>query len=365
MKKTLLVSLAAFLLITRSVPADTAQTLPQGMGRMYAAPTFFFVPGHYDNDMIYNPYGPGEGRTVGGNLGLAAEYGILDWWTVALRWAPGWNFASTIDLNNTSSSGGHTYADGNEYSANGVADIQLGFRFLLAGENAPVKSSAFRVSAAPGFKIPLSGPDFKSEYARFNKNIRDYFVAYGVYDQIPGGTVPVPRYGRYFMANLDKHVWSFSFRFNVDYVFGENFYLGFHTEFEKYISSLDANAYSFEWAGSPEGARVDFGYKLAFELEPVYVKMSGRNMFTLGLPLTVTTMPPVVATYENRRVTFLERQFLFGIMPRVSYMTYLGPLPVELELNYNLPVMGRNYAAQNSVTLLFKVYFGIPGAMKK
>ncbi|MDR0601246.1 MAG: hypothetical protein LBG42_02590 [Treponema sp.] len=364
MKKTLLISLAASVLITRFAAADTAQTLPQGMGRVYIAPTFFFAPGHYDNDMVYSSYRSGEGRTMGGNLGFAAEYGIFDWWTLAFRWAPGWNFASKIDLDNTASSGGHTYRDGNEYSADGFADIQFGFRFLLAGENAPLKSSTIRVSAAPGFKIPLPGPDFRSEYARFNKNIRDYFVAYGIYDQIPGGTIPTARYGKYIMANIDKHVWSLSFRFNVDYVFSENFYLGFYTEFEKYISNLSANAYSFEWAGSPDGALIDFGYKLAFELEPVYIKKFGRNMLTLGLPLTVTTLPPVSATYENKRTTFLERQFLFGIMPRLSYMTYLGPLPVETEVNYNLPVMGKNYAAQHSVTLLFKVYFGIPGAMK-
>jgi hypothetical protein len=358
MKKILIFTIAA-LFCAGAALADTAQTMPKGTGRVYVAPTFFFVPGTYDGLGSYNAYEDGKGRVTGGNLGFAVEYGILDWCTIAFRWAPGWNFASTVDLDNSVTASGITYTDRNEYNVNGVADIDLGVRFLIVGEKAPVKSEIIRVSFAPGVKIPLPGPDFESQYASYTSNIKEYFnkAAASVYT---GQTPEDPASGIYTVGSLDRHAFGIGGRFNADYIFSENLYIGFFTEFTRYLTTIPAKKYGFEYGGSLDGSSVDFSSKLTFEMEPVYTRFFGSNMLTVGLPFTVNMAPPVVAKYEGRTMEILGDQMLFSMMPRIGYLFFAGPMPMEVELDYTLPIYGKNYAAQHALTLLLKVYFGLP-----
>ena len=153
---------------TMAAFADTASVLPARVGRVYIAPTYTFSTGQWKGTS-YDKYGSGEGAMKAFNLGLAAEFGILDWITLAARWAPGWNVVSTVDKKGdlakmaALSPFGVTVPPDSDYNVNGVADLQLGVKFLVVGNNAPVESSTMRFSVAPGFMIPLPGADLDDE----------------------------------------------------------------------------------------------------------------------------------------------------------------------------------------------------------
>ena len=87
----LLVTVASFAF------ADDALVLPKGVLRTYVTGAYGFATSYYDQD--------GEKQDMAGlyegykiiNLGGALEFGVTDWVSAAVQWAPGWNLWSEFD----------------------------------------------------------------------------------------------------------------------------------------------------------------------------------------------------------------------------------------------------------------------------
>ncbi|MDR2144235.1 MAG: hypothetical protein LBP29_07690, partial [Treponema sp.] len=89
MKKIIALGLVCFLCGTAFVSGDDAKVMPGRVGRIYFAPSFGFANGAYDEDGKYETYDSGEGAMKLFNLGFALEYGVINWVTAAVQWAPG------------------------------------------------------------------------------------------------------------------------------------------------------------------------------------------------------------------------------------------------------------------------------------
>jgi hypothetical protein len=341
---------------TMAAFADTAYVLPAKVGRVYIAPTYTFSTGRWDGTS-YDKYGSGEGAMKAFNLGFATEFGVLDWITLAARWAPGWNVVSTVDKKGDLAALGKlsplgvTVPPDSDYNVNGVADLQLGVKFLVVGNNAPVESSTMRFSVAPGFTIPLPGADFKDQ-------ARDRMKG----DDVTG-------------ANIDKHVFGFGGRVNYDYVFTPSFYLGLCGEFTfypvkttrskdglEYYLTEEANALipvaSFQTPNP--NSKIDYGYKLMFEVEPHFdYPIADGFVLGAGLPMTITTSPAV--KYDGHEGD-VGNHYLFAMKPLVSMMFTNLPIPVQVEMDYTIPVFGKNEQVVHALTLLVKVFYALPGA---
>jgi hypothetical protein len=174
-----------------AVFGDDAKTMPKMVGRLWLAPTFVFAPGEYDTDGNYKGYGSGDGAVKMLNLGFALEYGVIDWITAAIQWAPGVTVWSDMDGKVPISM---TAMSDSSVNLNGVADLFVGAKVQIAGEKAPLKTDRLRLAIGPGVKIPLPGQDFEDQLANANK--KDTVTA----------------------LNLDKHVFGFGARVYFDYI---------------------------------------------------------------------------------------------------------------------------------------------------
>jgi hypothetical protein len=107
-------------------------------------------------------------------------------------------------------------------------------------------------------------------------------------------------------------------------------------------------------------SKIDYGYKLMFEVEPHFdYPIAEGFVLGAGLPMTITTSPAV--KYDGHEGA-VGNQYLFTMMPLVSMMFTSLPIPVQVELDYKVPVFGKNEQAVHSLTLLVKVFYALPGA---
>jgi hypothetical protein len=358
MKKILIPVWFCFFVVPALVFAENAEVLPSRTGRVYAAPTFAFVNGGFDQDGEYWKYDDEGGSLMALNLGFAAEYGILDWLTASLQWAPGWTPWSVVD---------HSLP--NEVNVNGLADIFAGMKLQLIGKNAPVKAGWLRLALAPGIKIPLPGPDFTEEAQK---------IADG-----DAGSI----------GNQDKHVLGAGGRGYLDVIFTEYFFINLYGEFIYYPlkgkledSGLDGyeiaakiNSSKKTIGNAIEAGGVYYGYDLTFEAEPVFTLPLGRGVsFSAGLPfnykqspgkrydLTVThTGDPNKDKLIDSTETGIREQLnegstaLFSIKPNASIFFTALKVPIEFKLSYSVPLLGKNEGAAQSLTLQAKLYFRI------
>ncbi|MDR1747688.1 MAG: hypothetical protein LBR47_01345 [Spirochaetaceae bacterium] len=312
MKKVWLLIAAGIICVGTMAFAEDAKVLPARVGRLTIAPAFAFANDVYDTDGKSQSLS-GSGALKAFNLGFALEYGIIDWITAAVQWAPGWNIWSDVELENPFT--------GKDLDAtiNGVYDIFLGAKLQIVGENAPVKSSMFRAAVAPGVIIPLPGVDVGEELIAGLQG--KTFVA----------------------ANIDRHVFGFGARGYFDYLISELFYINLYTE---YI------AFPIENSDTKE----TYGWQLTFELEP-HFDINIVNGITLGAGIPVNFRMTPDTKFDGVKQD--DDSYILAIKPNISCFITTLPLPLELELGYSLPLAGKNERATNSLSLLVKLYLKI------
>jgi hypothetical protein len=356
MKKILFLSLV-LILAAGAVFGDDAKAMPKMVGRLWLAPTFAFASGGYDTDGNYKSYGSGEGSVKFLNLGFALEYGIIDWITAAVQWAPGVNVWSEMD-NAT------LKANGSSVNLNGVADLFVGAKVQIAGEKAPLKTDRLRFAIGPGVKIPLPGQDFDAQITNFQN----------------GDTVTA--------SNLDTHVLGAGARLYFDYIFNEHFFINLYNEtifypiegdvkkagFSEYRDFFTAKmtGVAMSLGGADADAKVKYGYDLTFELEPVFSTSLGSGItFTAGLPLNYVFTPAksysvsgtvADAMIEDALNDAAKPTHMFKVKPNISFFFTNWFLPTDIGLTYGIPVWGQNTLARHEITLKVKLYFALPGA---
>ena len=368
MKKSFATVLVLSFCTVMHINAEDAKVMPLRVGRIYLAPTLGFANGKFDSDGRYDSYSSGEGSKKLFNLGLVAEYGITDWISGAIQWAPGWNVWSDVDKNLGSKS---------DVNINGVADLFVGAKVQIIGEKAPVKTDMFRLSLAPGLKIPMPGSGFEEQAKNIGKN-----------DPVTA-------------ANIDKHVLGTGVRFFFDYIINDNFFINLYSEFLLYPVKGDLKKSGLEGYGVAAAVfpasvpgfggkkivasgTVNYGYDLTFELEPVFsMPMAEGTTFAAGLPfnfkltpgkdydITYTNdfktlanaMPPVAKQIKQNvegNLTGEDPTYFFSIKPNVSMFFRGWTLPTELKLLYSVPVAGKNNVdAMHSLTFQVRLYFKI------
>jgi hypothetical protein len=387
MKKLLTVSLILLTLGSMAF-AEDAKVMPMMVGRVYFAPTFAFALGGYDNGGSYKSLGSGEGSLKALNLGFALEYGVINWITAALQWAPGWTVWSDVDkeVPYTKNMATNTLVNSDSsVNGNGPADIFLGAKIQIIGEKALVKSTMFRFAVGPGVKIPLPATDMNEQLENAAKD-----------DDVTA-------------ANGDYHVFGTGVRIYFDYIINEHFFINLYNETLFYPVKGDLrNSNYAEYApiGIPASmintlsggqlnyepdVDVNYGYDLSFEAEGVYTTPLAQGItLSAGLPVNYKFTPghkysvdypevpaALVAGLSGatggaissadavRGMFVIEDQdptHLLTVKPNVSVFITKTPMPLEFKLTYAAPVWGKNIEqARHSVSLQARLYFALPG----
>ncbi|AEJ18900.1 hypothetical protein [Gracilinema caldarium] len=318
MRKIITLVIIALFITGSMVFASDALVLPAHVGRVYVTNSYAFANGAYDQDGKYESYESGEGAFKAYNLGFALEYGVNDWISAAIQWAPGWNLWSDMDMPSL------------DANINGVYDIFVGAKIQILGEKAPVQDSRFRFAVAPGVKIPLPATDMEEQFKNAMK----------------GDAVTV--------ANLDKHLFAVGGRLYFDYIINKLFFANLYSELVYYPTEGKVSESSLSLY-NPTKDKINYGYKLTLEAEPHFETLIDQGLkMSAGLPITYITTPDVKIDGDKVKDT-ATASLTLGPNASIFFLNTL--LPVELQLGYTFPVYGKNTSATQALTLQAKVYF--------
>ncbi|HRY73031.1 MAG TPA: hypothetical protein P5165_07395 [Spirochaetia bacterium] len=311
---------AVLLLVALALPvfADDAQTLPAGVLRTYITTAYAF------GDQGFNPDGDKvdamELKAL--NLGTAIEYGVNDWISAGIQWAPGWNVWSETD---------YALGAGNTGLVNGIYDLFVGAKIQVVGSKAPISNDKVRFAVTPGVKIPLGGADFTKEY-----------------ENILAGEDAI-------ISDPDKHAWAVGGRASFDYVINEMFFANLFCEYIKYFEVKDALV-SPTPAALEDLAKADYayGYTLKLEAEPHFETPLGGGKLGIGVPVSYSMWP--ATEKDGVEMAAKPEGYSLSISPSASYFFMAGPLPLEVKLGYTLPLMGESTPAYNTAVFQLKSY---------
>jgi hypothetical protein len=308
--------------------ADDALVLPKGVLRTYITGAYAFANQGWDEngdkeDLTDATFGDISNRLF--NVGGAVEFGVIDWISAAVQWAPGWNVWSALPDAN---------APADKATANGPADIFAGAKIQIVGENAPVANETLRVAFAPGVKIPLPGPDFADENT--SAGAGDAWII-----QTP-----------------DKHVLGLGGRAYFDYVVNEMIYVNLYSEFIYYTGTVKREDKSYaDWVAvnlfAQPNADVSFGYDLTIEAEPHFEMMMGGSRLGIGLPVTFNMTPEL--EFDDAAQADTD-SYLLSVSPNVSLFLMKFFIPIEFKVGYTLPLVGKNADARNIIVFQVKSY---------
>jgi hypothetical protein len=314
MKKALFVLILAALVFPAF--ADDALVLPKGVLRVYLAPNYGFGNTAWDKD--------GEKSDISDdgisffNLGLAFEYGINDWVTAAVQWAPGWNITSSL--------GSDALEDAKLGS---FFDLFVGAKMQIVGPKAPVQKTNMRFAIAPGIKIPMPAADMEEEV-----------------DNLMAGD-------EFIYAELEKHAVGIGARLYFDYIVNPVFFVNLFSEFIYY---LETEKESIAFTPAPTAVKADYkyGYDWTLEVEPQFaLPLSNGIIVKGGLPLTYKMTPDLEV---NGNKIDDSGSTIFSIGPNASLFFTKSAVPFELKLQYRMPLFGTNTYAIQNIALQGKVY---------
>lgn len=328
MKKALL-GLFMLALVLPAVFADDALVMPAKVIRTYITGAYASITKAYDND--------GKAQDIGNdvtvvNLGAAVEYGVTDWITGAVQWAPGYNVYSKIKNQDKAS-----LAD--------AADLFVGAKLQIVGPKAPVQNESIRFAVAPGVKIPLSSPDWAKQYSNLTS-------------------------GSTFLAQAaDRHTLGVGGRAYFDYVINEMFFLNLYSQFIFYPSTVKVKDSGVQANATVAGVQtiiptydptLKYGYDLTLEFEPHFSTMLSDGLeLSAGLPLTYEMIPATTLAGDTvSAVAFAADpdKNILTIGPNASLFFQKTFLPIEIKAGYMLPLMGKNNEATNTIVLQLKAY---------
>jgi len=316
------------LALAAAVFADDALVLPKGVLRTYLTGAYAFASEEWKTGDKVDIAGF---DTLGAfNLGGAVEFGVIDWISAALQWAPGWSIWSATE-NGT--------PPFDKLQVNGPYNVFAGAKIQVIGPNAPVANEMIRLAAAAGVKIPVETAD--AAYWQ-----EQYLAGPG-----GGGTEWVSSYN-------DKPLWGLGARAYFDYVLNKMFYFNLYSEFIYYLGTVKRNEVSVaDWGavfGGATNSDVSFGYDLTVEAEPHFETMFGNGMrLGVGLPVTYSMSPEIKR--DDVAVSDTD-SYLLTVSPNVSLFLTKFIIPTEIKVGYTLPLVGKNAYATNTVVVQLKTY---------
>lgn len=302
--------------------ADDALVLPKGVIRTYITGAFAFATSGWDENGDKQDLDPMNYRFI--NVGAAVEFGVTDWISAAVQWAPGWNiWTSFYDAS----------APADKATVNGPADIFAGAKIQVIGENAPVANDMIRLAFAPGVKIPLPAPDWQEQLT--NQAAGDKWI----------------------LMTPDKHTLGVGARAYFDYVVNEMFYINLYGEFIYFPMTVKLDTVSFlDWYAVQLGAPNDdigYGYDLTLEAEPHYEVFVDGIRIGVALPVTFVRTPEIKV---NDTAQADSDAYSLSVSPNVSAFLTEFPVPLEFKVGYTLPLIGKNADVRNIVVLQVKAY---------
>lgn len=343
MVKTAL-ALLFVLLVSSFAVADDAILLPKGVFRARVIPSYSMTDKSFDKDgKKVATSAEGSVTAISG----AFELGLADPLTLGFKWAPGYYAAS--DFSNAP-------AGFDKLVFKGPADLEIGAKLQVLGSKGLVKNDMARLAITAGGIVPLDSYDANDEWTNFQKG--DAFRAYSTSSHQSVG---------------------FGFKADGDYKINDMFFLNLHGEAKYYLAkeSLSfttiathygtiaalapsaglATAVAYADANVPlTKTKADPVIETTYEFEPhAAIPLGGSTTLNVGVPVTYAMNLATQSTYNSVK-TDIKATNILTVGPNVSLFTLIGPLPVEVQAQYSLPLMGELENATSTLSLQLKIF---------
>ena len=383
MKKLLLTVLV--LLLSFVLFADDALVLPKSILRTTIAGSYISSDKEFDCD--------GNAQDIFEtslyNFGTAVEYGVNDWITAAVQWAPGYNFGSEI---------GDT-----PYTIDGSFGFFVGAKFQIVGDKAPVGSRYFRFAVAPGIVIPSSfGYDIKKSAKNAATNELLYtcvtasIEAQKIEAILPTLSEEEQAIYQELLAELkmiaqttgvaadaiepqdvnfpaDNKTVALGARFYLDWVPNDSFFFNVYSEIMRYLptdasNDLRARANNNiidrlnatpvgQMLVAEEGLKkiedVDYGWNITFAIEPHFSFPVGDvDSFNLSLPIIYNGKSE--CKWDDIEVG--QGSYTISMNPTIGFDFFSCPLPLGFSIGFGFPCIGENAQINKVITLQVKPY---------
>jgi hypothetical protein len=332
--------------------ADDAIVLPKGVFRLRAIPSYSMT------DKAYDSQGDLEASIADGGVTALSgtfELGIVDPVTFGVRWAPGYYLSSDF-----------TTAGYEKMAYTGPADLEIGMKIQALGSQGFAKSDKFRLAFTPGVGIPLDSYDAQAEWK--NKLAGDDFRASSSsgHQSLYFGFKADADYliDSVFSLNLHGQALYFNPNESLQFLTIATYWGAYQKAYAGYLASApgDTAGAATYAAGQAQAyspmteTKTEYGVETMFEFEPrAALPIGSAATLNLGLPLTYLYNLGDKVTYNGKTTTQDDETFL-AIGPKASIMTKIGPLPVEAEAQYTLPLMGKNSEHTSTITLQLKIF---------
>jgi hypothetical protein len=302
LKKAIVLPLLAGLAVPTL--ADDAKVLPDGVLRTTLAPSLTTFDEAFDADAERQ-----DSNSVSVNtLSIALEYGINDWITAGLQWAPGYIISGEVDEND-------------RVILSGANDLFLGAKLQTLGAQGYSRSDSMRFAVTPGIKIPISQYDGEEQLQNFGSG--DDFKA----------------------GRTDRGAWGLGARFSFDYLVNPDFYINIYNQSSFFLETDQ------DYSLGTNDATVQYGSEAIFEVEPNYTMMAGGGVqMSFGLPLRYTMTGETEVNGNGQDDT----SYVLALEPSASLFFTQWALPMEFQLGYSTALSGENANAANTISLQIK-----------
>jgi hypothetical protein len=282
MKRFILFPVLA-VIITANIFAEDAKVLSAKSGEFYVTPGVSFLSKAWDDD--------GERVDVPKTeifyFGFGLEYGFTGWFSTAFDWK-GWNIWSD--------------GDGPAEAYEGFHDFSLEARFHLIGAGAPIKTSHFRLTAAPGVIFPFPGIDDDDK--------------------------------------MGKNAWGFGGSLSFDTDINKYFFLNVFSKFYFYPIENEE--------------KINHGWDLTLEAEPNFnLDISHGMNLAIGLPVNFTLGPEQKIDGTGNGMD----TYVVSLRPTATLKLTHMSVPVEVGIDYAIPLAGKNAIVNHAISLKTSIFF--------
>lgn len=293
--------------------ADDANVLPQGVLRTTIAPSMTTINSSFDAD--------GERQDIDEisvtTLSLALEYGVTDWLTAGLQWAPGYIVSGSVDG-----------AANERVDLSGANDLFVGAKIQLLGTNGLSRSDSMRFAITPGVKIPTSSYDAQEQRDNLVGGEKDFNV-----------------------GRTDRGAWGFGARTAFDLLLTDSLYINLFNQTSVFLETNQDYGVNTTTFAPIKDVDVKYGTELVFEAEANYTMHMANGIRTsFGLPVRYTS----VGETEVDGTGLDDERWSVSVGPSVSVFFTQWALPMEFQLGYSTVVAGENSRAPNTISLQVK-----------
>lgn len=331
MKK--LVFLIGMLVLILPAFAEDADTPPAGVLRFTLVPVYSFATDRYDSDgnvqdiMFFTA--PVDRITVL-KMGAEAEYGLGEWISAELIRTPGYTAGTFYDVRDGT-------ADEAEIEENltgkGLEEMFLGLKLQIVGPKAPVRNGVLRMAVAPGVYLPTAlGYDAQAE---------------GEKDISAGDEVNL---------GVAKNALGLGGRFYSNLIFNESFFFNMAGEFKSYFPvQKEKTDYLHYFAATLQAAdEVNYGYSFSVEAGPRFV-LHPSDCLELGAGVQASYLRTADTAYDGE-VDEDSAQESLTVKPAFNFRLRQLAVPMDFELSYEYPLMGKNVLVSQNIALRISSY---------